>query len=261
MNFKTFKLFFKIYISETFLYWCLKYNKNHPLLQILESEQLPKLKSQFSLSTTPNNEMKMIIEQQSDTRFAQPSLYQHSVSQNSISSEPTPTKKHSMSDISSVGSQSKINSNKKPLFLSKVSSVSQRESVSSVRSNSDEENRNKYILDEPINPKRPLRPKTQTSTTSGSNSTHNSRPVSHVSDDGTAQLSLLPINNNTSDLNFYNDRNNKDIDLIPCLSSTPPPPKPPKPANLAMIKKLRQQDSSTALDSSATSENDSILRN
>jgi hypothetical protein len=166
-------------------------------------------------------------------------LYSHSISQQSLSNEnQTPTKKQSISEISNQSNRNKH------FIASKAtnSTTSHRDSVTSVRSNSDEENRNKFILEEPINPKRPLRPKTQTSTSTGSNSAHNSRPVSHVSDDG--QLTLLP--NNSVDLNFYNNHNILNEDII-TSTPTPPPPKPPKPSNISLnlTKKIKQQDSST----------------
>ena len=202
------------------------------MLQNLESEQLPKLKSKFSLPSTANSEKKKLIEQQNEARFTHPMLHSHSISQQSLSNENhTPSKKQSMSEISNQSTREKTSNRNKQPFSSKFtnSTASQRGSVTSVRSNSDEENRTKFILEEPINPKRPLRPKTQTSTSTGSNSAHNSRPVSHVSDDG--QLTLLPINNSV-DLNFYNNRNVSNDDLI---TSTPvPPPKPPKPSNITL---------------------------
>jgi hypothetical protein len=208
-------------------------------LQNLESEQLPKLKSKFSLPSTPNNEKKKLIEQQNEARFIPPMLYSHSISQQSLSNEnQTPTKKQSSSEISNQSNRNK------QLIASKVtnSTTSHRGSVTSIRSNSDEENRNKFILEETINPKRPLRPKTQTSTSTGSNSAHNSRPVSHVSDDG--QLTLLP--NNLVDLNFYNNHNILIEDLI-TSTPKPPPPKQPKPSNITLnlTNKIKQQDSST----------------
>ena len=256
MNFHSYFFAFKIDIAETYLFWCLKYNKNHPLLQNLETEQLPKLKSKFSLPSTPNNEKKKLIEKQNESRFIHPMMYTHSVSQQSLSGESTPTKKHSISEISNqsrekANSSISTNSHRKQPFLAKVTNSSiQRDSVSSIRSNSDEETRNKFILDEQINPIRPLRPKTQTSSTStGSNSAHNSRPVSHVSDDG--QLTLLPMNSSTEvNLNFCSNnsnsssRNNIHDEASILATSTPgPPPKPPKPLNISLnlIKKAKQQ--------------------
>ena len=103
-------------------------------MQNLESEQLPKLKSKFSLPSTPNNEKKKLIEHQNEARFIPPMLYSHSISQQSLSNEnQTPTKKQSISEISNQSNRNKH------LITSKVtnSTTSHRGSVTSIRSNSD----------------------------------------------------------------------------------------------------------------------------
>ena len=219
---------------------------------VLEKDQLPLLKSKFSLPTEPNLDKKRLIDQQTDTVttttttvFQTPvAPYHHSISQQSLSfsAEPTPTKKHSTGDLFSGSSTKLSSSTRKQAFLSKVSNStpSQRESITSLRSNSDEENKSsKYVLDEKVNPKRPLRPKTQTSSNSGSNSTHNSRPSSHISDDGGTQLSLLPRKFDKEELKScdeviinHNVINNENTIYNNQTTTTPtPPPKPPKPLN------------------------------
>ena len=66
--------FLKINIAETYLFWYFKFNKTHPLLLNLESEQLPKF-----LLTALDVEKKNLIEQQNDRNFIPPNSYDNSI--------------------------------------------------------------------------------------------------------------------------------------------------------------------------------------
>ncbi len=121
----------------------------------------------------------------------------------------------------------------------KSRSNSHRESVTSIKSinSEDDLSRNKIILDEAVNPKRPLRPNrqyTHNSTSSPSNSNQSSRPISHLSGDE------LSSNNSMQQLSFkiadsllmMQEDGNKTLMNPPQA----PPPKPPKPANVSLVK-------------------------
>ena len=108
-------------------------------------------------------------------------------------------------------------------------------SIKSVNSDEDFNSKPKIILDETVNPKRPLRPNrlhTQNSTSSPSNSNQSSRPISHISGEEY-------INSNNA-LNYVNSRmveslmqeegGDSEIDK----SLMKPPPKPPKPTNIKL---------------------------
>ena len=124
-----------------------------------------------------------------------------------------------------------------------TSSSSHRDSVASIKSiNSDtteDYNKAKIVLDETVNPKRPLRPNrltTQNSISSPSNSNQSSRPGSHISGE---ELNSLSQQFNTSSNNTTADglqmQEEMEIEIENVKSSMKPPPKPPKPNNMKKI--------------------------
>ena len=138
-----------------------------------------------------------------------------------------------------------------------TSTNSHRDSVTSIKSiNSDTEeyNKQKIILDETVNPKRPLRPNrltTQNSVSSPSNSNQSSRPGSHISGEELNSISMLQFNssstNTTTDGLMMQEEIDFEVDTQK-NSSMKPPPKPPKPnkmkktSNTSLI--LQENDSS-----------------
>lgn len=147
--------------------------------------------------------------------------------------------------------------------LSITSSNSHRDSISSIKSlNSDDEgvggsgggigvgstpttttnngSRTKIILDETVNPKRPLRPTrvtTQNSTSSPSNSNQSSRPISHLSGEELNSVSMQQINVSLSSSKFSNahlahDELDELNSTMKSVNLQQPPPKPPKTATL-----------------------------
>lgn len=123
-----------------------------------------------------------------------------------------------------------------------ASSNSHRDSISSIKSNNSDEEaaKTKIVLDETVNPKRPLRPNrvtTQNSTSSPSNSNQSSRPISHLSGEELSSVSMQQINNSLTSSKFNNHLTHDEIDELDLTvkngtSQQPPPPKPPKPVNL-----------------------------
>jgi hypothetical protein len=98
--------------------------------------------------------------------------------------------------------------------------------------------RQKIILDETVNPKRPLRPNrlnTQNSTSSPSNSNQSSRPVSHLSGDELSSTnSIQQLNGNVISFKIADIMmQEEETKLEESINKTPmPPPKPPKPSNI-----------------------------
>jgi hypothetical protein len=242
-----------INLADMLLDASLRYAPNDELLTILESEQLPKLKGIFELPVQATMRKKKLF---------QPTISQSSQNQQikvnsnvSIDSTPKSSKQNSFltdsqsaklfmkqliqSDNYSAGRNiiSYLVGDKTSSSQLTNSSTSHRESISSIKSiNSDDDStRNKIMLDETVNPKRPLRPcriNTQNSTSSPSNSNQSSRPISHLSDD--KELSSLSIqqgnlSNKISDsISFMQEEEtNTNLDM----STMKPPPKPPKVLN------------------------------
>lgn len=143
-----------------------------------------------------------------------------------------------------------------------TSSASHRESISSIKSiNSDDDStRNKIILDETVNPKRPLRPSrmnTHNSTSSPSNSNQSSRPISHLSADEMNSISMQQINisNKIADL-MQEEDSNYSLDI----STMKPPPKPPKTLN-SKLKLFNQNGNGYNGKSSLSSNQNSSTEN
>jgi hypothetical protein len=113
--------------------------------------------------------------------------------------------------------------------------------------NSDDENNKNsklIVLNEQLQPMRPLRPKASTSSINNSNSNNSSRPISHISDDGTSQLSLLPENDILLNSPGFNDTTsfdtiNNSTDYATPTSAPPKPALPQRPLNLRQ--KIKQQ--------------------
>ena len=140
-------------------------------------------------------------------------------------------------------------SDKNSLSQLTTSSNSHRDSISSIKSITSEDDlgfRNKIVLDETVNPKRPLRPNgrlNQNQNTSPSASTQSSRPISHVSGEElmmSSSLSMQQIISNSSlkmAENFNLTPEEDDLMSLDAAMSDAnrmkaPPPKPPKPANI-----------------------------
>ena len=91
------------------------------------------------------------------------------------------------------------------------------------------------MLDETVNPKRPLRPSrinTQNSTSSPSNSNQSSRPISHLSDDkelSSLSIQQMNLSNKISDSISLMQEEETSTNLD--MSTMKPPPKPPKVFN------------------------------
>ena len=108
-----------------------------------------------------------------------------------------------------------------------------------MNSDSEEYSKGKIILDETVNPKRPLRPNRLTnhnSVSSPSNSNQSSRPASHISGEELSQQLNTSINNNNANVMADDISVGRDeIDMEIEKSSMKPPPKPPKPNNMKKI--------------------------
>ena len=136
-------------------------------------------------------------------------------------------------------------------------SHSQRDSISSTKSaNSDEDpTKNKIILDETLNPKRPLRPNRlnhQNSTSSPSNSNQGSRPISHLSSDDPISSSMQIINNSiiSGVLGTSFDMTQDDELSFNDPIKKHPPPKPPKPTKIYLRMGSNTNNSSLSSPSS-----------
>ena len=139
-------------------------------------------------------------------------------------------------------------SDKNSLSQLTTSSNSHRDSISSIKSITSEDDlgfRNKIVLDETVNPKRPLRPNgrhNQNQNISPSASTQSSRPISHVSGEElmmSSSVSMQQIISNSSfkmGENFNLTPEEDDLMSLDAMSDAnrmkAPPPKPPKPANI-----------------------------
>lgn len=230
-----------IEFAESYLYWCGKYLPNNPLLMNLEQEQLPKLKAKFSITTINIRQMR--------TNLCENNTPRQNSSQSSLHtqiSDCTPSKVSAKVSVDS--SQTTPKSSHGKAYLTKLSNTSNRESLSSIRSNSEEDVKQKYILEEPINPKRPLRPSRINSNNNSSGSNQSSRPASHISDDGLS-LSVLP--NSTIDL-IYDSKNNAESSFL-----STPPPKPPRTNK----KVPKENDTQLKDDTSMNSPKNVIFRN
>jgi hypothetical protein len=129
------------------------------------------------------------------------------------------------------------------------SNPSHRSSISSIKSvtsEADEFMKTKIVLDETVNPIRPLRPNrivTQMGSHSPNNSNQSSRPISHLSGEENVNVNgnLMNISGLIENLKMQD----QEEDL-----SKQAPPKPPKPANL--ISKLYK---TTSIESNKHSSN------
>lgn len=277
---------------------CLRYSPNDELLAVLESEQLPKLKTIFDLpiaqATMRRKHVPHVNHQSSSSSSPQSQLHKQnsnaSIDSSLLVSTPRSNKQNSgflnesqstksfmkqfiqsenitgrniisylvgnsisnnnnnNNNTTSVSSNEKTSSSQ--LTASSSAAHSHRESISSIKSiNSDDDSiRNKIVLDETVNPKRPPRPKcangnglNNNALSSPSNSNQSSRPISHLSGDDLSSISLQQLNlaNKLLDLMQEEDNDGLDTASISSLMMRPPPPKPPKSVN-AKIKQLNQ---------------------
>lgn len=212
--------------GESFLDLTLEYLPNDYLLNILKTEQLPKLKSLFDMPINATLRKKSQISTSTQLIESTPksgsksSILNESVNKsflNKVSENYTGRAILSYLGVGDKSSQSQLSQN------------SHRDSISSIKSiNSDDETR-KIVLDETVNPKRPLRPNrvANQNTSSPSNSNQSSRPISHLSGEDLSSLNQINSTLLNNKINEHFVTHEEEIDLITDDLKSPPP-KPPK---------------------------------
>lgn len=252
--------------GESFLDLALENMPNDELLKTLKNEQLPKLKALFDMPSQPTlrkkskaqiNLVSQLIESTPKSQSKQSiSLNESTASNRSFLKQITQDSYSGRAILSYfVGDKSSSNQ------LSVASSNSHRDSIGSIKSlNSDEESsRAKIVLDETVNPKRPLRPSrlaNQNSTSSPSNSNQSSRPISHLSGDELSSVSMQQINSTLLSTKINEHLMQEETDILNediLMTKSPPPPKPPKPLNI----KLNQNSVNQSINSNSSSNSQS----
>lgn len=276
-----------IHLADLLLNLALNYAPNDELLSILETEQLPKLKSIFEITTQATLRKKRSNgvgnnQQKSNASFSIESTpksnpnYKPNIS---VTESSQPNKSflrhigatesytgrniisYLVGEKNNTGSQFHTNS-----IHSHRDSIS---SLKSITSENEDTHRNKIFLDETVNPKRPLRPNrnTQNSTSSPSTSNQGSRPISHLSGEDflmSNSVSMQQINENDISSRIADSFNlmQEEDDLNSDMGSQvmKPPPKPPKPTHIKLKTNFftsSQTPSPTILSDSSASNNHS----
>lgn len=220
-----------IHLADSLLTLALTKSPNDELLSILEDEQLPKLKTIFEIQNQATLRKKSRghgLSNMNDSYTVESTPKNNAYKINNSITDSSQSSKSFLRQIAGNETYSgrniisflgdKFAGDKASQSSSSYLHVN-RDSISSIKSIASETAENKIILDETVNPKRPLRPNRNTNNTSSpSTSNHGSRPISHLSGEEFLgpSVSMQQINENDISLrnaesfNFEDDDNNSE---------------------------------------------------